>query len=99
MGQIKAFIRRKILNTPIQNFTAKKRIYGKICKIYYEIEMDIDVYPVIKKIEQTDRKVPYRCKLSPLPNTKEISEIDFYDYERLHRNPVHRTSDLTALYL
>ncbi len=95
MGQIKAFIRRRILNTPIQNFTAKKRVLVNVCKVFYEIQMDIDVFPVIKKLENSEKKIPYSCKLSPLPNTKEVSEIDFQEYERLHRPIVYRSTSLS----
>lgn len=74
MGQIKAFIRRRVLNTPIQNFTP-------LNKRFFTISMELDVYPLIKKIVQTDRMPPYRCKLSPLPLIGKESDITFEEYE------------------
>lgn len=84
MGQLKAFIRRKVLNMPIQNFKIK-RGFDQDPKTFYMTEMEMDVYPLIKKIinPQVPRLVPYRCLLAPLPLTNKVSDISFEEYEAL----------------
>jgi len=82
MGQLKAFIRRKVLNMPIQNFKPKKG-FDQDPRTFYMTEMELDVYPLIKKIDQTIKPIPYRCKLSPLPITGKESDITFEEYEQL----------------
>lgn len=78
MGQIKAFIRRKVLNTPVQQFVIK----NVKCM---SLRMELDVYPLIKEIVQTERVPPYRCKLSPLPIVGKESDITFEEYEHIHK--------------
>lgn len=74
VGQIKAFIRRRVLNMPIQSFTP-------LSKKFYTISMEIDVYPLVKKCLHPDRPNVYKCKLSPLPLIGKESDITFEEYE------------------
>jgi hypothetical protein len=85
MGKLKAFIRRRVLNMPIQNFKAKKG-FDQDPKTFYMTEMELDVYPLIKKIEQTEKPIPYRCQLSPLPLIGKESDITFEEYEQICNN-------------
>lgn len=82
MGQLKAFIRRRVLNMPIQNFKAKQG-FDTDPKTFYVTELELDVYPLIKKIDQKIKPIPYRCTLSPLPITGKESDITFEQYEQI----------------
>ncbi len=82
MGQLKAFIRRRVLNMPIQNFKIKQG-FDQDPRTFYMTEMELDVYPLISRIEPTTKPIPYRCKLSPLPIIGKESDITFEEYEQL----------------
>jgi hypothetical protein len=86
VGAMCAFIRRRVLNTPIEHFTALK-YFPNNDKLFYSIDMEIDVYPLIKKIQNSvvPRLVPFRLKLSPLPIIGKESDISFEDYSEMYK--------------
>lgn len=83
VGQIKAFIRRKVLNTPIQNFKPFN-------ERFYQMSMVLDVYPIVKKMDSAVLRFPYSCKLHPLPRTNETSDITLEEFEAMWRNSKRR---------
>lgn len=94
---IKAFIRKRVLDTPIEQFMTFK--YPGIKKIYYSLYLEIDVYTYIKKIVQPSRLrlIPYRCTLSPLPIPGKISDITFETYEKLTLQALNERTSLVYI--
>jgi hypothetical protein len=94
IGPIKSFIRRRVLNQPMEKFVIRT-VYPGDPKQYHTINMELDVYMLIKHIVEPSsvkRIIPYRCKLSPIPITKKTSDITFEEYEELHNKAVNPSS-------